>query len=80
MFYPASIIPSWLSFLIYHMMDEQQACCWPQFRDVFSPHKRANGNIKVCAIDILIFICGGPTIMRVPRACEDLNPLIGVIN
>jgi hypothetical protein len=27
------------STLIYHLRDEQQACWWPQFRDVISPHR-----------------------------------------
>jgi hypothetical protein len=34
---PANIIPPWLSMLIYHLMYEQYAHWWPQFRDVVSP-------------------------------------------
>jgi hypothetical protein len=33
------IIPSWLSILVYHLGDEQQARWWPQFRDVLTPSK-----------------------------------------
>jgi hypothetical protein len=38
-FSPVNIIPPWFSMLIYHLGDEQQACWWPQFRDVVSPHQ-----------------------------------------
>jgi hypothetical protein len=37
--FPINIIPPWLSLLIYHLGDEQQACWWPQFRDIISPHQ-----------------------------------------
>jgi hypothetical protein len=38
---PVSIIPPWPSKLIYHReRGEQQACWWPQFRDIGSPHRR----------------------------------------
>jgi hypothetical protein len=36
-FYPVDIIPAWLSMLIYHLRNEQQARWWPQFRDIVSP-------------------------------------------
>jgi hypothetical protein len=38
-FFPVSIIPPWLYVLIYHLLDEQQARWWPQFRDILSPHR-----------------------------------------
>jgi hypothetical protein len=34
-----NILPPWLSILIYHLGDKQQACWWPQFRDVVSLHR-----------------------------------------
>jgi hypothetical protein len=34
-----NIIPPWHSILIYCLMDKQQACWWPQFRDVDSSHQ-----------------------------------------
>jgi hypothetical protein len=37
--YPVSIMPPRLSILIYHLEDEQYARCWPQFRDIVSPHR-----------------------------------------
>jgi hypothetical protein len=33
-FYPVEIIPPWLSTVVYHLGDEQQARWWPRFRDV----------------------------------------------
>jgi hypothetical protein len=30
--------------VMYHLEDEEQACWWPQFRDVVSPHRREHGN------------------------------------
>jgi hypothetical protein len=36
-FFPANIIPPWLSILIYRMGNEQQARWWPQFGDIVSP-------------------------------------------
>jgi hypothetical protein len=38
-FSPVNIIPPWLSILIYHMGDEQQAPWWLQFRDIVSCHQ-----------------------------------------
>jgi hypothetical protein len=38
-FSTASVIPPWLFILTYHLGDEQLARCWPQFRDVVSPHR-----------------------------------------
>jgi hypothetical protein len=35
-FYPVNIIQPWLSILIYHLQDQQQARCRPPFRDIVS--------------------------------------------
>jgi hypothetical protein len=42
-FSSVSIIPPWLSTLIYRMGDERQARWWPQYTDMFSSdrHKQA---------------------------------------
>jgi hypothetical protein len=37
-FSPVTIIPPWLSILIYHQGDEQTAWWWLQFRDIVSLH------------------------------------------
>jgi hypothetical protein len=37
-FSPVTIIPPWLSMLIYNVRDEQKAR-WPQFRDIASSHQ-----------------------------------------
>jgi hypothetical protein len=36
--FPVNIIPPWLSILIHHLGDEQQARKRLQFRDTVSPH------------------------------------------
>jgi hypothetical protein len=43
-FYHVSIIPAWLSVLIYELEDGEQARWWPQFRDVVSPHGHEQEN------------------------------------
>jgi hypothetical protein len=45
-FSPVNIIPPWLSILMYHLGDEQQARWWLQFRDVVSPHRQNDNNNK----------------------------------
>jgi hypothetical protein len=35
---PVNIILPWFFMLIYHLGDEQEACWWPQFKDIVSPH------------------------------------------
>jgi hypothetical protein len=37
--FPISIIPSWLSILMYHLRCEQYAHWWPQFRDIILLHQ-----------------------------------------
>jgi hypothetical protein len=38
---PVIISPTWLCLLMYHhWWYERQACWWPQFRDIISPHRR----------------------------------------
>jgi hypothetical protein len=33
-FFSVSIIPPWLSILIYHLVDQHKSHCWWQFRDI----------------------------------------------
>jgi hypothetical protein len=37
--FPSQHHPPWLSILICHMGNEQQARWWPQFRDIILPHQ-----------------------------------------
>jgi hypothetical protein len=43
--FPVNIIPPWLSTLIWHLGDEQNACWWPQLRDIVSPHRHEQQQI-----------------------------------
>jgi hypothetical protein len=36
---PVSIIPPWLSILIHHLGDKQQAPSWPQLTDTVAYHR-----------------------------------------
>jgi hypothetical protein len=46
-FFIVDIITPWLSILVYHLGDEQQALWWPQFRDLLSSHRlEKQGSIK----------------------------------
>jgi hypothetical protein len=51
-FLPANIIPPWLSMLLYHLGDEQEACRWPQFRDILSPIDMNNNNLHSSLTDV----------------------------
>jgi hypothetical protein len=50
--FPSNINPRWLSMFTYHLRDEQQACCWPQFRDIISPHQHEQQHLGSTINDI----------------------------
>jgi hypothetical protein len=60
--FPVSITPPSLSVLFYHMGDEHQARCWPQFRDMASPHRHEQQQQQQTAtnrLDLWVVLCDG---------------------
>jgi hypothetical protein len=46
-FSPVSGIAPWLSVMIYHLGDEQEARFWPQFRDIVLPHQHKHCHMQI---------------------------------
>jgi hypothetical protein len=57
--FPVSVIPPWLSVLLYILEDEQYALWWSQFRDMVSPHDMNNNKNKIQCILVILGLYAG---------------------